>query len=431
MRSVGRWLLLSCLVPAAHAQDAGQNLDYSVFTGVTHSDNARRTNTDPQEDTTAVVGLLLGYQREQGRLHASVDANLRYSHYFEESFNDQLFGGLDALLTYWFVPERFSWVVQQNFGQTLIEPRAVETPDNRQNVSFFSTGPDAQLPLGERTSLTASGRWSSARYETTDANNQRIDGTLGLVRQLGTTSTVSLNAFAERVNFTDDFSDGRYDRQSAFLGYTNIGVRTSLDARAGYTVLHVYGERTGGPLFDITIRRELSPRSTLTFGAGTNLTDSAEAFRRDQDLLGVNPDTENVVSSSDPFQSDYASLVWEIVGARNSFSLTGSWRREDHENEVDLNRQSWGLSANYSRRLRPTLTAGLQAGYTKNEFETSDVEFDDLNAGASLDWQFAQHFSARLLYQYFSGSGDTISGSGIRDYTENRYSLFFTWAPRR
>lgn len=412
-------------------EQALAQFDYSYLFGSTHSDNVERSSTDPQEDTTLEVGLRLDYTREQGRFNAKVGVDLRYAHFLDDSFDDESYGGMDATLAYWFIPERFSWNVEQNFGQALIDPRDVENPDNRQTVNFFSTGPDVIVPLGERTDLSVSGRWSDAHFGDTPGSNQRIDGTIGLVRHINEVSTVSVNAFAERVDFEDDFSDGGYDRQSAFVGYRNRGSRTSLDARAGYTVLHDHGEEIDGPLFDVTVSRQLSQRSSLTLAAGTNLTDSAEAFRRDQGVLGLGSDTQNVVISSDPYQSDFASLTWTADGTRNTFSLVGSWRHEDHEVEVDLNRQYLGATVDYSRRMRPTLSLGVQGGYTKEQYDNSDVEFDEWFVGTSLDWQFSRVTSVRFGYGYYEGSGDTLLGEGTRDYTENRLTLFFTYSPAR
>jgi len=408
-----------------------QEVDLEFTIGAYHTDNAGRTSVDEQSDTVGEAGLRLGIARERGRLTADVSADLRFQKYFDDSYDDELMGGLDGTLTYWFLPERFSWVVQDNFGKALIEPRNVDTPANRQNANYFSTGPDFRLPLGDRTELVLSGRWSDASFDEGEQDNQRLTGNVGLVRHLSASSSMSLNAMAERVEYGEELLNSDYDRQSAYLGYDTRGARTTLSLRAGYTALHDFGDTTDGPLFDLTVARELSPRSTLTLNAGTNLTDSAEAMRRDQGISGVGIDGGTGIVSADPFQSDYASLELALTGVRTSVDFGVHWRAEDHERSAALNRDSIGASVTLTRRFSQTLSMSLYGGWTTQDFADSDVEFDEWSYGAGLDWAFARRFGLTLRADRFDGSGDTTFGADQRDYTENRIALHLNYTPRR
>lgn len=419
------------LLPAGVA--GAQEVDLALSIGAFHTDNAGRTSTDEESDTVGDAGLRLGIARDQGRLTADVEADLRYRKYFDDSYDEELMGGLDGLLTYWFLPERFSWVVEDNFGKALIDPRAVETPDNRQNTNYFSTGPDFQLPIGDRTALTLSGRWSDASFEESDAGNQRLSGNVGLLRSLSERSSISLNATVERIEFDDEVFGGNYDRKSAFVAYETRGARTAVNLQAGYTELEFRDsdDTTDGPLFDLTVERELSPRSTLTLNAGTSLTDSAEAMRRDQGISGVTVEGDIGIVSSDPFQSDYATITLALEGVRTSVDFSANWRSEDHEQSELLNRDSIGATATLTRRLSQTMSMILYGGWTTQDFADSDVEFDEWSYGAGLDWEFSRHFGLALRLDRFDGSGDTTVGADQRDYTENRVALNLTYTPRR
>lgn len=417
------------LLPAGIAGAQEVDLEFSV--GGYHSDNVGRTSVDEQSDTVGEAGLRLGIARDEGRLTADVSADLRYRKYFDDSYDDELMGGLDGTLTYWFLPERFSWVVQDNFGKALIDPRAVETPDNRQNANYFSTGPDFRLPLGDRTEVLLSGRWSDASFDESEVDSQRLTANVGLLRHLSTSSSISLNAMAERVEFDDVIFNSNYDRQSAFLGYDTRGARTTVNLQAGYTAMHDFGDTVDGPLFAVTVARELSPRSTLTLNAGTNLTDSADAMRRDQGITGVSVEGDIGIVSSDPFQSDYASIDLALEGVRTSVDLGAHWRTEDHERETALNRDSIGAAVTLTRRFSQTLSMSLYGGWTSEDFADSDVDFDEWSYGAGLDWAFSRHFGLTLRADRFDGSGDTPLGADQRDYTENRIALNFNYTPRR
>jgi hypothetical protein len=408
-----------------------QELKYSLRAGATHSDNVSRTAENERSDTTADIGLNFGFERDGGRLKADLAGDLVYRRYFQDTYDEDLTGGLTAAATYWFVPSRFSWIVQNNFGQTFIDPRDVETPDNRQNTNYFTTGPDLTLPLGSRTSLTIGARWSDASYETSDTDDQRLLGTISLVRRLGARSSVTLGGTTERIEFQNPIFDESYDRHSGHVGFDAQGARTTLSMRAGYTAVHYLGETTDAPLLSLSITRRLTARSSLSLDAGTNLTDSADAFRRDQGIRGIVIGNDDAVVSQDPFRSDYATLGWSLDGVRTSLFLSGDWRRDDHEREDSLNRDSVSGYLRVARRLSARLSADLDGTWRREDYADADVEYDEWAVGLGFDWRLSGSWSMSLRGEHIVGSGDTIFGRGMRDYDENRISLSVTFAPRR
>jgi hypothetical protein len=410
-------------------QEAPERLSIAVRVGAEHSDNVERIPDEGNSDTIGQVGLQAEMTRSRGRLDIALSSDLRYEKYFDESFGDSLVGGLNGSLSYAFIPERLRWVVQENFGQTFIDPVVVETPQNRQHVNFFSTGPDLTLPLGDRTQLSAMGRWSKATYELSESDDERMLGNLGVIRQLGERSRVSLNGQTERVEFEVDGPGDGYDRHSAYVGFDASGAKTKLSARAGVITLDAFGDSTSAPLFDITLSRETSARSELSLNAGTTFSDSAEMFRRDQNLGGIEVGNDDIVASNDPFQSDYARLAWTLNGSRTTFGITADWRDEDHETAEQLNRSGISGGLVLSRRISPTVTGSLAGEWRREEFDESAVQFDEWSAGVGLDWSMSSRMELTLRGDHFKGSGDTFGGIGVRDYTENRVAVALTFRP--
>lgn len=414
----------------ALAQESG-NLRFSVSAGVTHSDNIHRTPTDEQSDTSVEAGLQLGLEREGGRLQSRIETDAQYRTYLDDTYDDELVGGLDASLTYWFVPERFAWVLEDNFGQTFIDPRQVETPANRQNTNYLSTGPDFVFDFGDRTRLSLQGRWSDASYEESTTDNQRVSGTVGLLRRLGLHTSASLNGTTESVEYDEGSANADYDRHSAYVGFDARGARTTLNVEAGYTRVKASSDSSDAPLLRLTLTRELTARSSFTLTAGKELTDSAESFRRDRGIRGVTVGNEDAVVSRDPYESDYASLAWNLTGSRSTLLLGADWRREDHESTDTLNRDSIGASAALSRRLSPKLTAILDGRWTREDFDESGVDFDEWSASLGFGWDVSRSLAVNLRGEHVDGSGDTIAGPGLRDFTENRATLSLRFTPRR
>lgn len=408
-----------------------QGIDLGLTIGAYHSDNIRRESVNEESQTVGELGLRLGVARDTGRLNANIDANLAYRDYFDNAYDADLQGGFNGTVVYWFLPERLSWTLQDNYTRALIDPRNVDTPGNQQNVNYFTTGPDLRLPIGERTAVLIGGRWSDVYYEDTTAGNNRLLGTLGIERRLGERSTLSLHGTAERVEFDDRAGSSDYDRQSGYLEYAAQGARTTLSVRGGMSMLHDFGDTTEGPLVALTLERRLSARTTLRLDVGTELTDSADAMRRDQGFGPIEVGGDRPIATAGQYQSDYAALGWSLEGVRTTFDLTADFRSEDYERGDAFNRDSTGATATMVRRLGARLSWRLFGGWTTQDFDASDVEFDEWRAGTGFDWLFSETVGITFVGERFEGSGDTVLGVDQRDYTENRFTVRLTYTPRR
>lgn len=414
----------------AQQQDVPDHVSMAVRVGVTHSDNVERVPTNGATDTSGDVGLQADIARTQGRLNVGLASDLRYQKYFQNTYGDDLVGAVNGNASYWFLPERFRWTVQENFGQTFIDPVAVETPNNRQHINLFSTGPDLNLPIGDRTQITMMARWSDASYEVSDGDDTRILENLGLVRQLGTHASTSLNVQHEQVDFRNSTLNDGYERASAYVGFNATGARTRLAVRGGVTQLKQSGDTKDSPLVDLTVSRTMGARSVLTFNAGTNLTDSAEVLRRDQQIGGIEITNDDIVASRDTFVSDYARLGWTLSGVRSTIAFTADWRQEDHEVTDLLNRSSVAGTALFTRRISPSFTFDVGGQWRREEFDQSNIAFDEWSAGVGLDFAIARSIALNVRGDHYKGTGDTFAGGGTRNYTENRYAVSLTWTPR-
>ena len=414
------------------APAVAQEVQFAASVGATHSDNIGRVAEDEVSETTATAGLVLGIERQGSRLGADVAADLQWRNYLDDTYGDEVVGGLAATLVFAVVPDRFTWTIQDNFGQTLVDRRFAETPDNRQNTNFFTTGPDLYVPLGERTRLELSARWSDVAYEDTQADSERYSGTVGFLRVLGPRSNLGLNGTFERIEYDDSTPalDFDYDRVSGYLSYGVQGGRTELELRAGYTTVDGALRTYDAPLFGLTLTRQVGARSTLEFNAGTNLTDSSDVFTRDQMLGGVDAGTGTVVVSQDPLRSDYMSLGLSVEGTRSTLRFGVNWTKDEQENFTALDRERLGGSVLLTRQMSQRLTARLFGSYATEEIEQG-ADFDEWVVGAGLEWAFTETFSLALQVDRNDGSGDTGVGATSRDYVENRVSLTISYSPRR
>jgi hypothetical protein len=409
--------------PRVREDDEG--LNFAVTAGGSWSDNIGRVATDEEDGTVGRAGLLLGYNERSRRLETKVDTNVSYEHYFDDTFDDEVVGGVNGTLTASIVPERFKWFVQENFGQITTDPFAADTPENRENINYFTTGPDFAFGLGNAFTAALSGRYSSTTYETSELDSERYGATLALIRRLSGTTSLSLNATGESIEFEDTTLNNDYDRYQAFLRYNVQGSRTALLLDVGYTKLEFDSQESDGLLAKVSISRRVSASSIVTVGAGTQFSDAGDLFRDTQGQRGVQLGGESVLATGDPFQSRFASLGWAFERNRTALGLSAQYSEEEFENLTSADRTLTTWGGYFNRELSRAAELRLYGTLQEEKFDQLDFQDDETQLGAALAWDVGRTLELRLQYDRY----DRDSTAGGTQYTENRTSLFATWWP--
>lgn len=405
-----------CVLALNQAAVAQETAGWSAQLGVQTSDNIERTQTNEESETVAIAGVSFRVDSDRPRLDANIIGDLQYRDYLDDTFDSEVVGGVNALVSYAFIPERFSWVVQDNFGQLANDRQVVETPGNRQNVNYFTTGPDITLPLGAVTALRVSGRFSDAYYETTPEDNQGLTGSLALIRRMSDATSWSLNGSVTKIKYDQDQLFADNEVREAFVRLETRGSRTTFSGDFGYTEVEQGAEKSDGLLARIQLSRAVTRRSNLALEVGTEFASSADVFRLDQSFIGVVEGNEDAIASGDPFQSDYAYMRWTTDWDRGALGVELNARSEDHETQTALDRDVYGGLVNLSRQMTRRLDIELFGGYTNEKFVETDFEFDEWSAGAGLRLRLSERISLRLRLDHYEGS----SNNGTRDYEENR-----------
>jgi hypothetical protein len=386
--------------------------------GVEHSDNVTRVSTDEQTETIGIAHVALGYEVMRPRIEARIGADLEYRRYLDDTYDNEVLGGASGMLNWSIVPERFLWVVEDNYGQIAGDRTLPDTPDNREDFNYFSTGPDLSLPLGARTLAELSARWSDVYYETSEQGSESILGRLGLVRLLSEESRVSLNASAEEIEY-DDAGFADYRITEGYGRFESTGSRTTLSIDAGYTQAERGEDTSSGPLVRLDLSRVITSRTTFTVQAGTEFADTAQAFRLSQDAVGVGPQEQDAVAATDVFRLTYVYLGLRTERERTTFDVTIYGHKEEHEIDETLDRERIGVGFGGTRRLSARLDLSVRATYGKEDFDVADFAFNEWTAGAALGWRLTNTISLRLSVDHYDGDGDGTD----RDYGENRAYL--------
>lgn len=412
---------LAVTLLAGQARSA--ELEYGVAVGVGTSDNIRRAPIGEENETILTTGVELGVLREEGRFLADVDVDLTYFEYQDESYDGEVTGSASADLRFLFVPGRFEWIMTENFGQSQLDPFSAITPDNRENVNYFTTGPEFVMRLGTAGSLTLFGRYSATSFEDTNFDDERLLGGLALGRDLTQRSRLSLNATAERVEFDDATAGSDYDRQSAFLRYDITGARTTIGAEVGYTEIHDGGTTNNSPLFELNVSRELSERAELTFSGGLRSSDAASALRAGTLTGGGGISRPDQVSTTDTFETRHATLGWHFAGRRTQFELSIGHEEDRYDSTALFDREWQFFQASASREITPRFHARIAGSLYSSNFSTTNQDDDETQYGIYLSWNIVGRLYVHLDAERFSRD----SSDPLTEFDESRAFLRFAW----
>lgn len=397
--------------------------DLGVSAGVGASDNITRVAGDEVDETMATAGLDLRIRQEGTRLDTNVDGLLAFVDYLDDTFGSEVVGHVSADLQLGLIPERLIWVVQDDFGQTRGDPFAPVTADNRENINYFSTGPDLILRLGSAGFARVYGRYSNVRYEDRPLDNDRLLGGLSLGRQLSQTSNISLNAVHESLEYDDSLLNPDYDRQSAFIRMEGSGSRTSLVANLGYTNVDREGDTASGLLASVELERNISAASTLRLTGGTEFTDAGSTFSELQPGLLGGIDSGAVDASADVYERRYVTLAWMFQRNRTSFGLSLSHDDNSYERDVLLDRARSIASLTLERQVTRAMVLRLLGEFIREDFDNVAFKADDWRAGIGGSWNFSRSLALNLDLDHFDRSG---SGA-VTGYTENRAFLTLSY----
>jgi hypothetical protein len=434
MMTRAAWALSVGLMLAGNAQGAdstdeqGTNLSGVVGVGVTETDNIYRTDTSQVSDAIGQVLTNLEFDDNTRLIQAKAASNLSFLEFQNDDYSSELLGNFYGTGRLWIAPDRFSWTIQENFGQQQLTPGLPATPLNLQNVNYVSTGPDLTLPVAGQLSLHLSGRFSDVSYQTSDLDNKRGDGSFAIVDKFGASSSLSANLGVESVRYQDDVTNPDFETQETYLDFVSNTARTTLSLMAGADRVSGLLNEPTQPLVRLAIEHAVSEALKLTLAAGQDYSNSGSMLRQLQELSGLSYGAAQSLTSSDPFIDRYGRVALQFDRFRTQFGFDVARYQEVHLIETQFNQVRWVADLNFRRRITPSLTLAIQGGYLDDTYSNSAADTArTLFEVASVNWQVGKRLGLQLLYQHFDQSANTSADQ----FRENRISAIVSYAVGR
>jgi hypothetical protein len=406
---------------------------YGVDAGIGESDNVGLSSSDKISQTIATTDFDFSLNEQSRLLGIKATGDFSYLDYLQNAYGNQLLGRFDGTGSFALIPERLVWVVRDDFGQSAVDALSPVTPNNIENINYFSTGPDVYFRLGAVNFLNASVRYARAQFQSSPFDSNRVLGSLSIGRNISAGADVSLNGETEHVMFDNTTVNTNFERTSAFAQYKVHGARTDLEADLGVTTIDPStGQSNTGPLAKVLLTRKVSPRAVLTVTVGKELTDSSSSFGTLQSSNLSMIGSAGAIVTTSPYTSEFASAGWTYTFSRTSLGVTARWEKDTYTRDPEFNVRRPGFEVNAERKLSRSLTAQVLGSYYKSHYPNAVVasaaessDFADSLIGLALTWRHGRGLEIKLRGDHDYHGVDT----GISGYHENRLFLTVGYRP--
>lgn len=410
----------------------GQTFDFGADVGIGESDNVTLVDTNKVSQTIAITDLDLDIKDQTRRFDVDAKGAFSYLDYLQNAYSNQLIGRFDGRAAVALIPDRVTWVLTDNFGQSQIDPFTAVVPTNLQNINYIATGPDAAFRLGPTVFLDLSARYAKTSYQTDPFDSNSVIGSAALGRALSAQSSISINGSFERMSFDNTTVNTDFNRSSVYAHYEVQGARTNLTANLGATKADQGTQSFTGPNAKLQLSRRLSPASTLTVTIGRDITDGSTAFANLQSGAIGGITTAPGVISQNNYTVTYGSVGWEYARNRTTIGVSGIWEKDAYEGLPLLDVTRASAEFRIERKLTSVLSGQLIGRVNRNEYGNTDFFETDGLVGGALLFRAGRALEIKLRYDH---STRAASGVGLipgtsNDYHENRAFLTVGYRPR-
>ena len=390
-------------------------VNWEVALFAEYTDNLGRSDTGEDSDVTLEPSASINATRQGAHLDAEIGARNEYRGRSNGVIGSSNNFDLDAVINWKIAPGLFEWRFEDHFNSEFpIDIRDNPNEQNTQDINSFSTGPTFTPQILNNTSLILDGRFIRTDAEESDIDNDRLQGLVGIERQLTPSSSISLNYSYEDTDFDDDevnlnplLQQGNidFDRENYFLAYNLLRPSLDISAQLGYSEVNRDdgpNRNSDGANNSLTVAYTINSTSSVSLSGYDTITDTTTEAAGSG--LGGIPGlagggfggfggsgvTGFEGSSIGDVDTDFTGDTVESTGF--SFNYTKSFAQlgtsfslyqndADHD-IVDRNdRETQGLNISLTMPVGSTSELGLSSAYRETDFDLDGREDEDFLLG--------------------------------------------------
>lgn len=403
---------------------------YGLGYVATHSDNIALVPTDERGDW--IHSLLAGcaYQENTSDLVARVRGQAEYNHYQEHTFADEPRYYLDSSAVWAISPQRFFWTLEDAARQALINSTVANTPPNRTSVNVLSTGPDAVVRFSAVHSLAVAVRAGDVYTGRADADNKRLNGSVGWLYQASSVTKYSMNYQVLDIRYDNSTLNNDFNRQDVFARAEYRPSRSQYVLDLGVTdVNRDRGNDLRGTLARLSWIRQLSPESTFGVSASTELSDTSTDILAASQILTAPTAAPaqaatiaaqpQYVITSDVYKAKNGEIFYTRHGSQLGWQFAVSQRKFDYETNITNSRKETGGRLQIDYSYSEATTATLFTTYLKTEYLDFIRRDTDRYSGIRLGYRLTSRISLGLE----ASRADRTSTDTTLSFVDNRALL--------
>ena len=408
---------------AALANEPETPPEFAVWAGYAESDNLTRT-TDPERGSYNSVGVLLSAAHDSTRLTGSINSNVEVRKYSLEDIDNETIGKVAGIANVHLVGDVFHWRFREDYDQGRTDAFSAIGPGNRETINVFSSGPRLDLTLGQRTTLTMNGDYSTRRYEDSvyvDSDSVVYD--VGLLRTFSETTQIGIVARTNDIDYVDA-SIAPYTIDTAYLRYGKMLATGQALVEWGTNELSSQGSSTDAPYFFLEWFRDLTARSRFSLGATRQLTDSG-GLAAPSISEAPPPAESDVLLSTAPLDRRGLQVSYLIAAPRTNASIRVTATEDRYFGDSTLDNDALTTSLAISHSVSMLLKFGLTVDNVVREFAGTAVareDDEDQTMSAWVDRALGRRFSISLVLSQYRRRGNEA-------FDEDRCEVRFSYSP--
>lgn len=425
VRLLALMLLLACGTASA------AQLDYTLYAGITHSDNINLSQYQPISQNIFAPGINFTFAQQGSTIQANAAGTLEYRDYLGGAFSDQKLALLSSDVNWTVLPERLDFTAQDFAGVQPLSTLSPDGPDNQQQTNILVLGPTLYFKLGDTVHGQGELRYiNSDASKTKNFNSSRGEAALRVFKDLNATDQLSVNLVSQHVDFNDSaaatgqptgtgLTDPDYNHNEIFGRYTSQLAHFNLDAALGWSQIDFHAAPTvSSPLMRLTVRWQPTPSSVFSITGSRQYSDAAQDM-----ILPIqsSTDTSNSQGSRTPLSSIGVSTgdaviddnVYLTRGVQASYAFTTErfdfvvsplYNRLSYVNDPTQDQTERGATAGVDYRITERLSFRATADTRHLDYQTlrRRDRLGDYEAGFNLQetphWSFQASMTHRLRH---------------------------------
>lgn len=414
-------VLLSAAFVLSTSQALAEPVSVVMSLSSEYSDNIRRTS-EKQDDIvhTATVGA--SYRNQEGMLDQTFDGSLGFETYQNNTYGNDLTVDLSWLGMLNLIPQRLIWRFSENLRDTRQSSLRPNTPDNRERVNFFSTGPTYILPITNADRLQFNANYARTDYEeSSQIDTYRYGGSVAWHHLTPSLLNVSLTGAVDQVYYENDVE---LTNRSAALGLSKTHEFLDWRIEGGYaqTEAEQFGGQNeyDGMEGEISLRYQMSTDGQLNLFASHQLTDTSSQFSVLIFDLPFTFSLQQVVRLT-VYEAGYSQ---QLTG-RDQLAFSVARRHQEFETTGETEEIN-GITARWNHQFSPMVSGYLFGTYEYRRYSEFDREDNEREIGIGLKANLYRN----LQVEGFVALRDQTSDEGIYDYDEMRIGVKAVYYPR-